>query len=281
LVSAVIYAFTRNALLPSGYREAALSRGYFFLVTWHWYELLGLAIPLLLMLAATVLSTNQAIRNLCVASIATGSTAILVSVCFVHTNGSFFLARIQPLRAFQLIYIIGVLLLGGFVANHLRGRRAAIGAALLIFISALMLFVQKQVYQTSAHVEWPFSAAHNPWQQAFLWIRQNTPQDAVFALDSNYTKIGAEDTQGFRAIASRSALVDELKDGGVAALFPAIAPRWKAQRDLEIGLDHISDQERISRLRPVGVTWLLLSSSATTQFDCPYRNSAVIVCRMP
>ena len=118
-------------------------------------------------------------------------------------------------------------------------------------------------------------------QQAFLWIRNNTPQNAVFALDSNYTKLGIEDTQGFRATAARSALVDELKDGGVVAIFPQLAPRWKSQRDLEIGLNRISDQERIARLQPAGVTWLLLSAGATTQFACPYRNSAVAICMLP
>jgi hypothetical protein len=278
---AAIYFATRHAALPDGYREAALTREYFFLSLWRWYEVMGLIAPLLLMLIAAFRTRNHAIRNLCVACIATGSTACAVAACFIHTNGSFFLARIQPLRIFQLIYIAGVILLGGFLAKHLRGRRAALGAALLILVSSLMLLIQKQVYTTSAHVEWPFVAPSNPWQQAFLWIRNNTPQNAVFALDSNYTKLGIEDTQGFRATAARSALVDELKDGGVVAIFPQLAPRWKSQRDLEIGLNRISDQERIARLQPAGVTWLLLSAGATTQFACPYRNSAVAICMLP
>jgi hypothetical protein len=278
---AAIYFATRHATLPDGYREAVLSREYFFLSRWHWYEVLGLVAPLLLMLIAALRTHNRVVRNLCIACLATGSTACVVAACFVHTSGSFFLARIQPLRTFFLIYIVGVLLLGGFLAEHLRGKRAAIGAALLILVSSLMLLVQKQVYTTSAHVEWPFSAPRNPWQQAFLWIHNNTPQNAVFALDSNYTKLGSEDTQGFRATAARSALVDELKDGGVVAIFPQLAPRWKSQRDLEVGLDRISDQERIARLQPAGVTWLLLSANATTQFDCPYRNGTVSVCKLP
>ncbi len=278
---AAVYFVTRHADLPDGYRDAVLTRTYFFLSCWHWYEAAGLIAPLLLMLIAALRTQNRLIRNLCISCIATGSTACFVAACFVHTSGSFFLARIQPLRTFLLIYIVGMVLIGGLLAQHLRGKRAAIGAALLILLSSLMLLIQKQVYTTSAHVEWPFTAPRNPWQQAFLWIRHNTPQDAVFALDSNYTKLGSEDTQGFRATASRSALVDELKDGGVVAIFPQLAPRWKSQRDLEIGLDRISDQERIARLRPAGVTWLLLSANATTQLDCPYRNSAVAVCKLP
>jgi hypothetical protein len=281
LGSAAVYLATRRSLLPEGYREAVLTRTYFFLSFWHWYEVLGLVLPLLLMTIAAYRTRNITVKDLSLACIVTGTTASVVACCFVHTNGSFLLARIQPLRSFQLIYLLGILLLGAYLANYLRGRRVAWGAALLLFTSGLMMVVQKQVYTTSAHIEWPFSAPRNPWQQAFLWIRQNTPRNAVFALDSDYTKADAEDTQGFRATAIRSALVDELKDGGVVAIFPELAPQWKIQRDLELGLDHIPDQERIARLRPSGVTWILLSASSITQLDCPYRNSAVAICRLP
>jgi hypothetical protein len=233
------------------------------------------------MAVAAYRTRNPVVRYLCLSCIATGVTASAVAACFVHTSGSFFLARIQPLRAFQLIYIVGVLLLGAFLAGQLRGRRVALGSALLLLVSGLMFLVQKQFYTTSAHVEWPFAAPRDPWQQAFLWIRENTPRNAVFALDSNYTKVDSEDTQGFRATAVRSALVDDLKDGGVVAIFPELAPRWRRQRDLEIGLDHISDQERVARLRPAGVTWILLRADSATRLECPYRNTAVIVCRLP
>lgn len=279
--SAVIYLITRYAALPDGYREAILTRTYFFLSFWRWYEVLGLVIPLLLMLVAFWRTHNIVVRNLCLSCIATGATASMVAICFVHTSGSYFLARIQPLRSFQLIYIVGILLLGAFLAEHFHGRHATFGIALLLFVSGLMMLAQKQVYTTSAHVEWPFDAPRNPWQQAFLWIREKTPRNAVFALDSNYTKVVSEDTQGFRATAARSALVDDLKDGGVAAIFPDLAHRWKSQRGLETGLDQISDRERIARLKPAGVTWILLSSRASTQLDCPYLNTAVMVCRLP
>lgn len=280
-VSAFIYFGTRHAPLVDGYKEAVLTRTYFFLSFWHWYEILGLVIPLLLMAVAAYYTRNITVRDLCLSCMATGIAASTVAASFVHTTGSFFLARIQPLRAFLLIYIVGVLLLGAFLAQILRGRRPAVGSGLLLFVSSLMLLVQQKVYTASAHVEWPFAALRNPWQQAFLWIRENTPRNAIFAIDSNYTKVDSEDTQGFRATAMRSALVDELKDGGVVAIFPELAPRWKSQRDLEIGLDQISDRERVARLRPVEVTWILLGPHSATRFECPYRNTVVIVCRLP
>lgn len=279
--SGAVYFATRHALLPTGYKEAALSRTYFFLSFWRWYEVLGLAAPLLLMGIAVWRSRNIVVRDICLSCIATGITASAIVACFVHRNGSFFLARIQPLRIFQLIYIVGILLLGALLAEHFRARRAVPGTILLLSISMLMMFAQERIYSSSAHVEWPFAAPRNSWQQAFLWIRKNTPRDAVFALDANYTKVRSEDTQGFRATAGRSALVDDLKDGGVVAIFPDLAPRWKSQRDLELGLDHLSDPERITRLRPAGVTWILLGAGAETQFHCPYRNQTAMVCKLP
>jgi hypothetical protein len=283
-VCAVIYIATWNAPLPDGYLESMLmpEHGYFFLSRWHWYELLGIIMPPLLMLL-TVLCVRKgsAVSNLCITCIAVGGTAIVSSACFIHINGSFFLARLQPLRSFQVIYAVGVLLLGGFLARYLGGPRAVWGALLLVLLSGLMLFVQKQTYTTSAHIEWPFAAPKNPWQQAFVWARLHTPPNAFFAADPGYAKAATEDAQGFRTTAERGILADGLKDEGAVTMFPSLAPKWKKDNDLELGLDQMSDQERIQRLKPMGVTWLLLSAKAVTNFDCPYRNSAAAICQLP
>jgi hypothetical protein len=86
--------------------------------------------------------------------------------------------------------------------------------------------------------------------------------------------------QGFRATTRRSLLADS-KDQGVAAVVkPSIAGVWAAQRNAQLGLDDLSDQERIARLKPFGVTWLLLPSSAATSFPCPFQNAVAKVCRM-
>ncbi len=87
--------------------------------------------------------------------------------------------------------------------------------------------------------------------------------------------------QGFRATTRRSLLADS-KDQGVAAVVkPSIAGVWAAQRS-ELNWDWIilSDQERIARLKPFGVTWLLLPSNAATNFPCPFQNAVAKVCRM-
>lgn len=284
LACAAIYLLTRHTPVPNGYVQSMLmpSHGYFFLSRWKWYEVMGIVMPLLLMLLAAFRARmGSAVSNLCISCIAIGSVATLSSLCFVHTDGSYFLARIQLLRSFQVIYAVGVLLLGGFLAKYLSGPRILWGAFLFVLVSGLMLFVQRQTYTTSAHIEWPFAAPRNPWEQAFVWIRQHTPQDAVFAADPDYPQASTEDSQGFRTISERSILMDGLKDEGAVTMFPNLAPQWEKGYELEQGLDHLSDEERLRRLKPAGVTWLLLGAQAKTQFDCPYRNYAVSVCRLP
>jgi hypothetical protein len=276
-----IYLATLHQPVDSAYLPAVMSRQYFFLVHWHWYELLGLVAPLALMMVAARRSENDSpIRHLSLAAIAVGCTALLCSLAYVHPGGPYLLARVQILRSFHSIYAIGIVLLGGLLGRVLLKHRAWIGAVTFSAIAGIMLFAQLQTYSASAHVEWPWAAPHNQWQQAFLWIRNNTPQNALFALDSSYTTARAEDTQGFRAIAERSSLVDGLKDGGVVAVFPALAPLWNRQRLAVLNLSHASDAQRVSRLRPLGVSWLVLDADTPTALPCPYRNDAVAVCRL-
>jgi hypothetical protein len=84
---------------------------------------------------------------------------------------------------------------------------------------------------------------------------------------------------GFRAIAERSQLADELKDSGAVSLFPGLADEWKAEvRSLD-GWDHfqLADFERVAKRYPV--TWFV-TQSPQAGLICPYRNSAVAVCRL-
>jgi len=80
------------------------------------------------------------------------------------------------------------------------------------------------------HVEWPWARPRNEWAEAFVWIRQNTPTDSIFAIDPYYMNIAGEDAIGFRALAQRSRLADAIKDRGSASMFPALAENWYEQR---------------------------------------------------
>jgi hypothetical protein len=123
--------------------------------------------------------------------------------------------------------------------------------------------------------------SRNQFEQAFAWIRRNTPRDALFALDAQYISERGEDAQGFRAIAERSVLPDFSKDGGVVANEPELAPAWVQGEMAQAELNTEPDDRRIAKLRPLGVTWLMLERGAVTGFACEYANEAVKVCRLP
>jgi hypothetical protein len=261
----------------TAYSGAALSRSYFFLSSWKWYEYPGLLIPLLLLAAA---GTNKQApwrtRALAIAATLMGGCALLVSLCFVHRSGSLLLARLQVLRGFQFVYIAGVLLTGGLLAK-LRPRTIT---ALCLLIAGALFTGQRLTYPESNHVEWPELTPRNRWQQAFLWIRSETPDNAIFALDNDYIESPGEDAQGFRASAERSAVPDWYKDGGIASNFPQAAiPWWEGIHATE-NLNSATDAQRLARLKPFGATWIVLPAEASTGFPCPFINARVRVCRV-
>ena len=151
--------------------------------------------------------------------------------------------------------------------------------ALLAVVFASLYAAQRGAYPGSAHVELPGHAPRNPWKQAFLWIRANTPRNAVFAANPHLVFMDGEDAQGFRATAQRSLLADD-KDEGVVIVFPQLAEAWAAQRKPQAGIDSMSDQQRLARLRPLGVTWIMLPEESATSLPCPYHNAIVQVCRL-
>jgi hypothetical protein len=277
LLSAIIFTLTHQADPGTAYNRAALSRSYFFLSSWQWYEYPGLVLPLLLLgLAAARSRGTWKARAFATAATVTGSCAFLVSLFLVHRSGSFLLARLQPLRAFQFVYIAGVLLAGGMLAK--QPKRALIPVCLLLL--GALFAGQRFTYPESDHVEWPGLAPRNQWQQAFLWIRAHTPNDAIFALDNDYIESPGEDAQGFRATAERSAVADWYKDGGIAANFPQAAVPWWQGAQATAQLNHATDAQRWARLRPLGVTWIILPAWAATRFPCPFVNPRVRVCRL-
>ena len=156
-------------------------------------------------------------------------------------------------------------------------------ADLFIPLCATMFVAQRAVFPQSRHLEFPFSAPSNKWVEAFAWVRSHTPADAVFALDPYYMLRYGEDDHGFRAYAERSTLADRVKDAGVAALFPRIAPLWQEQvHDLD-GWDRFGEADFRKLSNKYGVSWVILANDhpALKTFDCPYHNELVSVCTLP
>ena len=138
--------------------------------------------------------------------------------------------------------------------------------------------VQYAAYPDSPHVEWPGAASRNPWIAAFLWVRANTPKEALFALDPNYMLSPGEDEHGFRAIAERSALADAVKDSGAVSLFPALAREWRSEVQAESRDFAARDFEVLARR--YHVTWLITSDRLSGPLTCLYREGGLAVCRL-
>jgi hypothetical protein len=280
LVCAVIFTVTCHGDPSLAYNRAALSRSYFFLSSWQWYEYPGLLMPLLLLgLAGASGRVPRSARALAIAATTLGGCALLASLCFVHRSGSLLLARLQLLRAFHFVYIAGVLLAGGMLAAPAQ-RHKRIVTSLCLVLVLIMFTAQRLTYPASRHVEWPGLTPRNPWQQAFLWIRANTAEDAVFALDNDYIEWPGEDAQGFRATAERSAIADYFKDGGIASNFRQAAVPWWEGSQATAQLNSATDEQRLARLGPLGVSWIVLPAQANTGFPCRFHNSRVRVCQL-
>ncbi len=277
---AVIWLATLHAPVTAAARVAVLSRTYFFPSLWHWYEWVGLAAPLLLMAVAWAkCEKGSAARNICATSVLVGTAACIAAFSLVHPQGPYFLARVQLLRSFQLIYVLGVVLLGGFLGKTVVQRYRWTGVALFAAAAMGMFVASLQMYPGSTHLELPGTTPENPWGQALNWIRVNTPRNAMFAISPTLLYNPAEDLPGFRAMAERSVLVDN-KDEGVASIFPDVAGEWMRRANAEAGLDQMSEAERVARLKPFGVSWLLLPPAVAKSLSCPYSNSEVSVCRL-
>ncbi len=281
LVIAIVLQHTAKPESPA-YLQVALTRYYWFPFAWHGYEQLGLFAPLLL-LYWLARGAGTPAAQLARAAILLGLIALVIAVLFAREGLSTHLvARLQPLRAFQIVYELMILLLGARLGRTLLQRHRWRGALLFAVMAVILFAAQRATYPNSAHIEWPGVSPRNPWEQAFVWAREHTPKEALFALDAHYITGGPhEDAQCFRAIARRSALPDYSKDGGEASITPALTSAWTIGQTAQTGLENASDVDRLERLAPLGVTWIVLEASSPTAWLCPCRNATVKVCRLP
>lgn len=265
------------------YREILRSHPYLFVSNWSWAEWLGVIGPLLVLwwfsrnLRRSVSPVFAlACQSLIIFGLLFTAAAIILAIPPQFQN----LARLQPMRAFHLIYILFFLFAGAAIGEYLLKRVTWRWLALFVPMMASMFAVQLLAFPASPHIELPLAHSPNPWLSAFFWIRTNTPKDAVFALDPNYLELPKEDLHGFRAVAERSMVADNLKDIGVAAMFPKLADEWKQQVDSLRGWQqfHASDFERLHQR--YGVTWIVWQGPQPDGFICPFENGVVKVCRM-
>jgi hypothetical protein len=265
-------------------REALLSRTYFFVSRWTWYEWIGVFAPLALlwwMAAADWRGTKPQFRTVARTLVPFGLMFTVAGIVLTFPACLENYTRLQPMRSLHLVYVVFFLLLGGLIGEYVLRNRVWRWLALFVPLATGMFLMQIDNYPASAHVEWPGRGTTNPWGAAFLWIRHNTPKDAIFALNPDYMLSTGEEMHGFRAIAERSVLADAVKDSGAVSLFPALAERWQAQVQAARGWDRfqLSDFERVAR--QYAITWIVVPRPGPAGWVCPYENEAVAVCRLP
>jgi hypothetical protein len=268
---------------PPAYHEVALRQPYFYIQRWEWYEWLGLIGPVILFWMLARFARRRKMNNLELVSravvpfvLVATAAAIVLSVPPRFEA----LARLEPLRCLALTYMLLIVIGGGLLGQYVL--QARVGRWLLLFVplGLGMFLAQRQLFPASAHIEWPWAQPRNPWAQAFDWIRVNTPQNALFALNPDHMAIEGEDEIGFRARAQRSRLADTVKDKGAASMFPPLSPKWLEQVQDAKDWRHYG-REDFERLRQkYGVSWIVVEQPGPANLDCPYQNAAVRVCRI-
>ena len=278
------------ALLPLGlfppmspdYHEALLSRSYFFLGCWAWYEWLGMVAPFAIFWWFARVAKKRDLPEmelLCRAANVFSAVMFLVSLLTIPRAFERY-TLLQPMRYLHLIYILMAILGGGLLAQFVMQRKVWRWLALFVPLCAGMFLAQRAVFPGSPHLELPWRSSPNPWVQAFDWVRVNTPKDAYFALNPRHMVLPGEDQHGFRALAERSMIADAIKDSGAVTMFPALAGTWKEQMRAESGWNHFqrSDFDRLHH--DYGVTWVVLERTSPVHLTCPYQNDLLQVCRV-
>ncbi len=264
------------------YDQVAASHAYQFFNRWAWFEIFGAIAPVFLLYWFSRIARSRGWRSLQVLSVALalyGAIYCAAGLIISIPRRFEILALLQPMRSLYLLYVLMLLIAGGLIGEYLLRNRAWRWLALFLPLSCGMAYAQRSLYPQSAHVELPGVAFRNPWQAAFQWIRVHTPEDAVFAIDPEYMR--QDDQNGFRAIAQRSHLADSVKDSGVVEMFPVLGERWLAERNAQQGIDRFTPQQFQHLKDQYQVTWAVLHQDSTALADCPYKNAAVKVCRLP
>ncbi len=285
-VAGMVAAAVLQARTPpesAAYVQVAMTRTYWFLSQWAGYERVGAVAPLVVIALLGLRGGGRERVSLARTALILGGLSLLVAVVFARIGLEVHaVARLQPLRCLQLVYVVMTLLLGAWLGEQWLGTRPRRWCGLVLVAGGALFVAERRTYPASAHLEMPWKEPANSWEQGFVWAREHTPKEALFALDARYITRGRdEDAQGFRALAERDALADYSKDGGEAAIAPRLTAAWVRGQAAQAGLEQESDRARERALRPLGVTWVVLETGSFTGWECPYANRTVKVCRLP
>jgi hypothetical protein len=278
------FGFTLDPPTSRAYHEAAMRHGFHYIQLWQWYEVLGAVAPVALFWwFGRIAQARQwhRLARLCRALVIYNAVYFCAALVVDLPARFESLARLQPLRSLHLLYMLMFVVIGGFLGEYILKNRVWRWLALFAPLSVGMFLAQRALFPASSHIEWPGAAPKNPWAQAFVWVRQNTPVDAVFALDPLYMQLPAEDAIGFRCLAQRSRLADALKDSGAVSMFPPLAEEWWTQVQAQTPWKSFRADDFALLKEKYRVSWVVVQQPGVAGFDCAYQNNAVKVCHFP
>lgn len=269
------------------WRAATNNCTCYFLTRWAWYEWLGAIAPVFVLLGFAWMARRRGaalLERLATRTAVYGVFQFAVALLMALPPALERLRPLQPMRYLHLLYILMTLLGGCFIGENLLREHRWRWAALFVPAALGMFMAQRALYPASPHLELPGVHSSNPWLQSFEWIRNNTPEDAYFALGPEYTHRPGDDSHGFRALALRSALADNGKDSAVVTQVPRLATRWQrevaAQNAGHPDWQHVSAADLRSLKAQFGVNWAILERPSELGLDCPYENDRLKVCRI-
>lgn len=265
------------------WRQAAATRKFYFLGHWHWYEWVGVFAPLVLLgLFAWIARRKQSpvLERLASRLLYFGVFQMAVAFVIMLPPSLERLRPFEPMRYLHLVYLLMFLMAGGLMGQYILGKHVYRWLLLFVPLGLGMFYAQRQMYPATAHLELPGAPPGNDWVAAFAWVRGNTPADSLFALDPYYMELPGEDFHGFRALAERSALADFVKDAGMAARVPRLAPRWLREVDATRGWRNFKPADFQALNKTFGVNWVVLAQTGADGMNCPYQNRSVSVCRI-
>ncbi len=264
--------------------QNVISRHFFLLPEWHWYEWLGAIAPLLIFWLVARIARRQGRTTLAHFAMAVFLYAAFqqaIALLLLAPNYPVVFAVLEPMRYLQLVYVFLMLIFGAYLGKYLLKDRLWRWAAFLLAANGSMAYAQAQLFPSTRHIELPSLAPINPWEQAYQWIRNNTPEDAYFAIDPDYMDAPGNDEHDFRPLAERSVLADRIKDGTIVIKMANLEPIWWQQVKAREGWKnfHRADFERLKS--EFGVDWLLVDNAQAAGMPCPWHNGMLSVCRIP
>lgn len=143
----------------------AMTRFYWFPWRWEWFELIGLAAPLIIVTALVRLSLRERVAiHLGDAAVWLGVVSALAGFIFARPEmASHIVARLQPMRCFQTVYLVMTILLGGWIGQRWLRHKTALAAVVLVLAAVGPFFGQRAYYPASSHFELPGVAPRNAW----------------------------------------------------------------------------------------------------------------------